>query len=68
MATICLASELGPSIRVWALHPGVLATAMGQQDASGDVHRAAWRLLSMADDPDVTSPRYRSLDGGDLPS
>ncbi len=67
MATICLANELGPAIRVWALHPGVLATAMGQEDASGDAERAAQRLLSIADDPDETSPRYRSLDGDDLP-
>ena len=67
MATICLASELAPMIRVWALHPGVLATSMGQMDASGDVHRAAERLLRLADDPDRTSPRYRSLDGDDLP-
>ena len=67
MATICLANELGPAIRVWALHPGVLATAMGQKDASGDVELAATRLLTIADDPDETSPRYRSLDGDDLP-
>jgi NAD(P)-dependent dehydrogenase (short-subunit alcohol dehydrogenase family) len=67
MATICLANEFGPAIRVWALHPGVLATTMGQKDASGDVQQAARRLLTMADDPDLTSPRYRSLDGDDLP-
>lgn len=67
MATICLANELGPDIRVWALHPGTLATAMGQRDASGDVQHAAQRLLSIADDPDGNSPRYRSLDGNDLP-
>jgi NAD(P)-dependent dehydrogenase (short-subunit alcohol dehydrogenase family) len=67
MATICLAAELAPTVRVWALHPGVLATSMGQHGASGDVRRAAAALLRLADDPDPTSPRYRSLDGDDLP-
>ena len=66
MATICLANELGPDIRAGA-PPGTLATAMGQRDASGDVQQAAQRLLSIADDPDGNSPRYRSLDGNDLP-
>lgn len=68
MATICLANELGPDgIRVWALHPGVLTTSMGQRDATEDVHRAAQKLLRIAEDPDETNPRYRSLDGDDLP-
>ena len=67
MATICLANELGPEVRVWALHPGVLATTMGQAVARGDVHLSARRLLEVADDPDTTSPRYRSLEGPDLP-
>jgi len=68
MATICLANELGPAgIRVWALHPGVLATSMGQRSATEDVHRAAQKMLSIAEDPDETNPRYRSLDGDDLP-
>lgn len=66
MATTCLANELAPDIRVWAVHPGVLRTAMGQRDATGEVAAAAARLVSMVEEPGVKSPRFWSLDGEDL--
>ena len=67
MTTTCLANELAPDIRVWALHPGVLATAMGQPDATQEPTQAAKRLVAVTADPDPTSPRFRDLDGDDLP-
>ncbi|HEX6874372.1 MAG TPA: SDR family NAD(P)-dependent oxidoreductase [Nocardioidaceae bacterium] len=67
MTTTCLANELAPDIRVWAVHPGVLGTAMGQANATQEPTVAAKRLVSLAADPDPTSPRFRNLDGDDLP-
>jgi NAD(P)-dependent dehydrogenase (short-subunit alcohol dehydrogenase family) len=67
MTTTCLANELAPGIRVWAVHPGVLGTSMGRANAAGEPSVAAKRLVSLAADPDPTSPRFRDLDGEDLP-
>jgi NAD(P)-dependent dehydrogenase (short-subunit alcohol dehydrogenase family) len=67
MTTTCLAHELAPDIRVWAVHPGVLGTAMGQAHATQQPIVAARQLVALAGDPDPTSPRFRNLDGDDLP-
>jgi NAD(P)-dependent dehydrogenase (short-subunit alcohol dehydrogenase family) len=67
MATTCLAHELAPDIRVWAVHPGVLRTAMGQAEATQQPTVAAKQLVALARDPDPSSPRFRNLDGDDLP-
>jgi NAD(P)-dependent dehydrogenase (short-subunit alcohol dehydrogenase family) len=67
MTTTCLANELAPDFRVWAVHPGVLGTGMGQADATGETTVAAGRLVSLVAEQDATSPRFRNLDGDDLP-
>lgn len=66
MATICLASELGPEIRVWGIHPGRLATGMGRVDSAGDPRLAAGRLRSLAASSSVESPRFLDLAGGEI--
>ncbi|GAB2466637.1 SDR family NAD(P)-dependent oxidoreductase [Xylanimonas ulmi] len=67
MATVALAQELGPDVRVWAVHPGSLATGMGRSGAGGDPVDAARELLRLAASPEPTSPRFLNLGGGDLP-
>jgi NAD(P)-dependent dehydrogenase (short-subunit alcohol dehydrogenase family) len=66
MATVCLANELGPRIRVWGIHPGRLATGMGRPDAAEDPRRAANRLLSLAHSSQPESPRFLDLGGGEI--
>jgi NAD(P)-dependent dehydrogenase (short-subunit alcohol dehydrogenase family) len=66
MATVSLAHELGPKIRVWAIHPGRLATGMGRSDAAEDPRVAAARLLAVAKSGNEASPRYLDLAGGEL--
>lgn len=66
MATVCLANELAPQVRVWAVHPGVLATGMGQVNAKQDPAAAADRLVAIAGESDSVSPRFRDLGGPDL--
>lgn len=66
MATVCLASELGPAIRVWGVHPGRLATGMGRAGAAEDPRLAAGRLRSLADSSCSESPRYLDLAGGEI--
>ena len=66
MATVCLANELGPAIRVWGIHPGRLATGMGRPDAAEDPRLAAGRLRSLADSDSSESPRFLDLAGGEI--
>lgn len=66
MATVCLANELGPAIRVWAIHPGRLATGMGRSDAAEDPRVAAGRLRRLADSSSSQSPRFLDLAGGEI--
>lgn len=66
MATVCLAHELGPRIRVWGIHPGRLATGMGRPEAAENPRFAASRLLSLANSRETTSPRFLDLAGVDL--
>ncbi|GAA3266743.1 SDR family oxidoreductase [Dactylosporangium vinaceum] len=67
MLTIALAQELSGRVRCWAVHPGSLTTAMGAAGATTSPHDAATRLVRLLRSPDPASPRYLSLDGGDLP-
>ncbi|MFI5910143.1 SDR family NAD(P)-dependent oxidoreductase [Dactylosporangium sp. NPDC051541] len=66
MLTIALAQELAGRVRCWAVHPGRLTTAMGGPGADTTPHEAADRLVRLLSSPDQRSPRYLSLDGGDL--
>ena len=66
MATVCLANELGPAIRVWGIHPGRLATGMGRPDAAEDPRLAAGRLRSLADSDSSESPRFLDLAGEEI--
>jgi len=67
MTTTCLAGELGPQVRVWAVHPGTLATGMGRPGAAGDPVVAARRLLDLAGSTETESPRFLDLEHGELP-
>lgn len=67
MLTLALAHELAPQVRVWAVHPGVLATSLGQADANGDVSAAARRFVALAAGTGTGSPRFCSLGEADLP-
>ena len=66
MLTISLAQDLAGRVRCWAVHPGKLATGMGQADASKDPRVAARELRELVDSPDRTSPRFVSLGAADL--
>lgn len=63
MATVCLANELGPAVRVWAIHPGRLATGMGRSDATDEPRPAASRLRQLAVSDVQDSPRFLDLAG-----
>lgn len=70
MLTACLALELEDRVRVWSVHPGTLATAMGQADAVTPPSEAAARLVALVASGDRRSPRFVTLDapgGPDLP-
>jgi NAD(P)-dependent dehydrogenase (short-subunit alcohol dehydrogenase family) len=69
MLSACMAMEPGSPLRVWALHPGRLRTALGLPDAAGDPAEAAQRLLGLlGEDPETRSPlAYIALDEGPLP-
>ncbi|GGR43308.1 NAD(P)-dependent dehydrogenase (short-subunit alcohol dehydrogenase family) [Nocardioides luteus] len=67
MATTCLAEELAPDVRVWAVHPGRLATGMGRADAATDPAVAAQRLLDLVRGPEKRSPLFLDLENGELP-
>ncbi|WP_088283585.1 SDR family NAD(P)-dependent oxidoreductase [Kineosporia sp. A_224] len=62
MLTTCLAGELDGRVRVWSVHPGVLATGMGQAGATTPPEEAAARLRRLATSSDRTSPRFVTLD------
>ncbi|GAA1712168.1 SDR family oxidoreductase [Isoptericola hypogeus] len=66
MATTCLAHELAPQVRVWAVHPGRLATGMGRSGAAGDPIDAATKLLELAGSTETHSPRFLELAHGEL--
>ncbi len=67
MLTIALAQDLQGRVRCWAVHPGKLATAMGQADAFKDPRAAAAQLRELVESGDRTSPRFCSLGEQDLP-
>ena len=67
MLTICMATELGASIRVWAVHPGRLRTALAFADADGDPAEAAERLVTLIRADTETELAYIALDEGPLP-
>ncbi|WP_104090455.1 SDR family NAD(P)-dependent oxidoreductase [Arthrobacter sp. GMC3] len=66
MLTVSLAQDLQGQVRAWAVHPGKLATGMGQPDASKDPRLAARQLRELVDSGDSTSPRFCSLGDDDL--
>ena len=66
MLTISLAHDLAGKVRCWAVHPGKLATEMGQADALKDPQVAALELRELVDSGDRTSPRFVSLGAADL--
>jgi NAD(P)-dependent dehydrogenase (short-subunit alcohol dehydrogenase family) len=67
MLTVCMATELGPAVRVWAVHPGRLRTAMGLPGADGDPADAAHRLVTLVGHDTETQLAYIALDEGPLP-
>ncbi|WP_311214453.1 MULTISPECIES: SDR family NAD(P)-dependent oxidoreductase [unclassified Arthrobacter] len=66
MLTISLAQDLAGRVRCWAVHPGKLATEMGQADANKDPRIAARELRELVDSRDRMSPRLVSLGAADL--
>ncbi|WP_157731621.1 SDR family NAD(P)-dependent oxidoreductase [Arthrobacter sp. YN] len=66
MLTISLAHDLAGRVRCWAVHPGKLATEMGQADASKDPRVAARALRELVNSGDRMSPRFVSLGAADL--
>lgn len=66
MLTVSLAQELRGRVRCWAVHPGKLATAMGQSDAAKSPATAARQLRELVDSSSRTSPRFCSLGEDDL--
>lgn len=66
MLTVSLAQDLQGKVRCWAVHPGKLATAMGQTDASKEPSSAARELRELVESGDRTSPRFSSLGEQDL--
>jgi NAD(P)-dependent dehydrogenase (short-subunit alcohol dehydrogenase family) len=66
MLTISLAQDLSGRVRCWAVHPGKLATGMGQAGASKDPRVAARELRELVGSEDRRSPRFISLGAADL--
>ncbi|WP_258062022.1 SDR family NAD(P)-dependent oxidoreductase [Arthrobacter sp. ZGTC412] len=66
MLTVSLAQDLKGRVRCWAVHPGILATAMGQTDASKALGTAARQLRKLVDSGVQASPRFCSLGEQDL--
>jgi len=66
MLTVSLAQDFKGRVRCWSVHPGRLATAMGQTDASKDPRIAARELRALVDSGDRMSPRFCSLGEQDL--
>jgi NAD(P)-dependent dehydrogenase (short-subunit alcohol dehydrogenase family) len=67
MLSICMANELGPSVRVWAVHPGRLRTALAPADADVEPADAARRLVALVRGDTKTPLSYLSLEEGPLP-
>jgi NAD(P)-dependent dehydrogenase (short-subunit alcohol dehydrogenase family) len=67
MLSVCIAAEFGDAIRVWAVHPGRLRTALAGPDADGDPADAARRLVSLIAEDTRTPLAYLALDDGPLP-
>ena len=67
--TIAMAQELElKGLRVWAVHPGRLRTALARDDATMDPVEAAERLVALVQDTGGPPLRFVSLeDGRDLP-
>jgi NAD(P)-dependent dehydrogenase (short-subunit alcohol dehydrogenase family) len=66
MLTVSLAQDLQGQVPCWAVHPGKLATGMGQSDAAKAPSVAAQELLLLLESGDAASPRYVSLGAADL--
>jgi len=67
MLSVCMAIEMGTPLRVWAVHPGRLRTAMGMADADTDPADAAQRLVALVEEDKDTKVAYIALDKGRLP-
>jgi NAD(P)-dependent dehydrogenase (short-subunit alcohol dehydrogenase family) len=67
MLSVCMAGEFGDAIRVWAVHPGRLRTALAGPDADADPAEAAGRLVSLIEEDSQTPLAYLALDEGPLP-
>jgi NAD(P)-dependent dehydrogenase (short-subunit alcohol dehydrogenase family) len=67
MLSVCMATEFGQAIRVWAVHPGRLRTTLAGPDADGDPAEAAGRLIALIEEDSPVTPAYLSLDEGPLP-
>jgi len=67
MLSVCMAAEFGDAVRVWAVHPGRLRTAMAGADADGDPAAAAKHLVSLVEQDSETELTYIALDEGPLP-
>lgn len=66
MVTVSLAQDLQGRVRCWAVHPGKLATGMGQADADKPARVAARELLDLLESNERRSPRFVSLGAPDL--
>ena len=67
MLTICLADELGPRVRCWAVHPGVLGTPETRPGATNTTAGAADQLLDLVGSGDMRPLRFCSLGEDDMP-
>lgn len=66
MVTVSLAQDLHGHVRCWAVHPGKLATGMGQADAVKPPRVAARELLELLESDERRSPGFFSLGAPDL--
>jgi len=66
MVTVSLAQDLQGRVRCWAVHPGKLATGMGQADAVKPPRLAARELRELLESNERRSPRFVSLGAPDL--
>lgn len=66
MATICLSEELSPHVRVLAVHPGELATDLGQRHARTEPSVAAAQLVELLGSGAWTSSDFVRLSGNQI--